>query len=52
LKPWEKQQWIIAPERNGDFVAQMEVAWATSTFTSGPTIRNIPWCAWTNRRVN
>lgn len=24
MKPWKKQQWVIAPEHNGDFVAQME----------------------------
>jgi hypothetical protein len=24
LKPWKKQQWVIPPEQNGDFVAQME----------------------------
>jgi hypothetical protein len=24
LKPWRKQQWVIPPKENGDFVAQME----------------------------
>jgi hypothetical protein len=24
LKPWKKQQWVIPPERNGEFVANME----------------------------
>jgi transposase len=24
LKPWKKQQWVIAPEHNGEFVASME----------------------------
>lgn len=24
MKPWKKQQWVIAPERNGEFVASME----------------------------
>lgn len=24
MKPWKKQQWVIAPEYNGDFAAQME----------------------------
>jgi hypothetical protein len=24
LKPWKKEQWIIAPEHSGDFVARME----------------------------
>jgi hypothetical protein len=24
LKPWKKQQWVIAPEHNGEFVAGME----------------------------
>ncbi len=24
MKPWKKQQWVIPPEQNGDFVAQME----------------------------
>lgn len=24
MKPWKKEQWVIPPERNGDFVAQME----------------------------
>jgi len=24
LKPWQKEQWIIPPEHNGEFVAQME----------------------------
>ena len=24
MKPWKKQQWVIAPEHNGNFVAQME----------------------------
>jgi hypothetical protein len=24
LKPWRKQQWVIPPEHNGEFVAQME----------------------------
>ena len=24
MKPWKKQQWVIAPEHNGAFVAQME----------------------------
>jgi hypothetical protein len=24
LKPWKKQQWVIPPEKSGDFVAQME----------------------------
>jgi hypothetical protein len=24
LKPWKKQQWVIPPERNGEFVASME----------------------------
>ena len=24
LKPWKKEQWVIPPEHNGDFVAQME----------------------------
>lgn len=24
MKPWQKEQWVIPPERNGDFVAQME----------------------------
>lgn len=24
MKPWQKEQWVIPPEHNGDFVAQME----------------------------
>jgi hypothetical protein len=24
LKPWKREQWVIPPEHNGDFVAQME----------------------------
>lgn len=24
MKPWQKEQWVIPPEQNGDFVAQME----------------------------
>jgi hypothetical protein len=24
LKPWKREQWVIPPEQNGDFVAQME----------------------------
>ena len=24
MKPWKKQQWVIPPEHNGDFVAHME----------------------------
>jgi hypothetical protein len=24
LKPWKKEQWVIPPEKNGEFVAQME----------------------------
>ncbi len=24
MKPWKKQQWVIPPERNGEFVASME----------------------------
>ena len=25
MKPWQKEQWVIPPEHNGDFVAQMEL---------------------------
>ena len=25
MKPWQKEQWVIPPEQNGDFVAQMEL---------------------------
>jgi len=24
MKPWKKEQWVIPPEKNGEFVAQME----------------------------
>ena len=24
MKPWKRQQWVIPPEHNGEFVAQME----------------------------
>lgn len=24
MKPWKREQWVIPPEQNGDFVAQME----------------------------
>lgn len=25
MKPWQREQWVIPPEQNGDFVAQMEL---------------------------
>ena len=24
MKPWKKEQWVIPPEQNGEFVARME----------------------------
>ena len=41
LKPHLNQQWVIAPQANAGFVANMEECWRS---TNDRMIRNVRWC--------
>ena len=45
IKPWQHKGWVIPPEQNGSFVANMEMV---LTFTSVLLIQYIRLYAWTN----